>query len=87
MRETGVLVYLDPPYYRVYDKNGYYKGHTEFDFTKFKEDLIGTKHRFIMTIDITEYSESLKEHFNVIEYDIYYSMSRKWTKEYIIKNY
>lgn len=89
LRKEGnnVCVFLDPPYYNVTAKEGYYKGHKEFDFDKLTSELINTKHRFIMTIDKSEYSEDLKEHFYVEEYSIFYSMSKKTEKEYIVSNF
>lgn len=83
----GVCVFLDPPYYDVAQKDGYYKGHKGFDFEKLTRDLVRTKHKFVMTLDKSEYSEGLREHFNVEGYKIFYSMSGKWVEEYIIKNF
>lgn len=89
LREDGdnVCIFLDPPYYNVVSKDGYYKEHKNFDFGKFTKELLNTKHKFVMTIDISEYSEELKKYFNVEEYEIFYLINRKWTKEYIVTNF
>ncbi|MEM4385780.1 MAG: DNA adenine methylase [Candidatus Anstonellales archaeon] len=89
LQEEGenVLVFLDPPYYNVSAKDGYYLNHNSFDFDRLKNDLIDSKHRFIMTIDVSEFSKELKKHFNVYEYDIFYKMASKWVKECIVTNF
>jgi|LFRM01.1.fsa_nt_gb hypothetical protein len=40
-----------------------------------------------MTLDKSEYSESLKKWFNVEYYSIFYSMSMKWVEEVIVTNF
>lgn len=89
LREPGddVLVFLDPPYFNVQAKEGYYREHNEFNFEELRQELINTKHKFIMTIDISQFSESLKSHFNVYRYSIFYSMSCTYKVEYIVTNF
>lgn len=89
LEEDGedVLVVLDPPYYRVAAKDGYYLNHKQFDFEELRRQLLKTKHKFIMTLDDSEYTDRLREDFNVIEYDIMYRMANKIKKECLIYNF
>ncbi len=88
-KEDGekVCIFLDPPYVNVACKSGYYKDHNIFDYDRLTEILRSTKHKFIMTLDISEYSESLKQYFNVEKYNIFYSLAHEWRQEALIKNF
>lgn len=48
---------------------------------------MNTKHKFLMTLDLSDYSRSLAEYFHVIEYGVFYNMSKTWKTEVLIKNY
>lgn len=83
----STFIFLDPPYKEVTSKQGFYKGHLEFDFSRLISELKQTKHKFLMTIDNSNLRTELDKHFNVREYQIYYGMSHSYVTEILVSNY
>ena len=83
-----VLVFLDPPYYKVYDKNGYYgEFHKNFDYSELLHLLRITEHKFIMTIDNSPEMGALFKEFNCKLLPVPYSMSKKTVDELLVTNF
>ncbi len=73
-----VLLFLDPPYIsatksRLYGKNG--ELHMSFDHVKLRDDLLGVKHKFIMTYDDCEAVRELYKEFYIKEFALQYGMN------------
>ncbi len=99
LREPGddVFIYLDPPYFgnknsKLYGERGIL--HTTFNHEKFRDELIKTSHRWLVTYDN---SEIIKEWFsfaNIYEGELSYGMNNAGKlkkapkgKELFISNY
>lgn len=83
-----VLVFLDPPYYKVYDRNGYYGDyHKNFDYMELLHLLRNTKHKFVMTLDNSLEMRELYKEFNCQLLPVKYSMNKKTVNELLITNF
>lgn len=90
-----VFIFLDPPYYsakksKLYGKKG--ENHVNFDFERLSKTLKNTKHKWLMTIDNSDYIKNLFSFANMKEFDLQYGMGNskgqsKKGKELFISNY
>ena len=91
-----VFIFLDPPYFKaqrsaLYGKNG--NLHKGFDYERLARALKETKHKWLMTIDNSEYIKALFDFAYIKEWNVTYGMrntaekSERLETELLIANY
>jgi len=99
LREPGeeVFVYLDPPYFgnknsKLYGERGIL--HTNFNHEKFRDELVKTPHKWLLTYDNSEIIKDWFSFANIYEGEVSYGMNNVGKlkkapkgKELFISNY
>ena len=93
---NNVFIFLDPPYFSakksaLYGKNG--NLHKYFDYEEFADIMKKVKHKWLITLDNSEYIKKLFSYANIIEWGFKYGMTNvnnnkvSLGKELFIANY
>lgn len=87
----NVFIFLDPPYFKaqktpMYGNRGDH--HRGFDYERLAKVLSTTRHKWIMTIDDSEYIRSIFDFAYISEWDMVYTMRNgKKQSELFVSNY